>query len=179
MRDLMEISEAYKFCPLCGVARQEFRPSRPFRCHACGHTSFFGPVSAVGGVIVNESGQVLLIQRARDPGAGKLGMPGGFVDAYETAEASLHREVFEEVGITIEDLKFLMNYPNCYKYQGISCPVLDLFYLARASQSQVVSAAESEVSGWMWTEITPQVLERMAFESNRLALEQYLELGQS
>jgi ADP-ribose pyrophosphatase YjhB (NUDIX family) len=111
--------------------------------------------------------------------SGKLGMPGGFVDAYETAEASLHREVFEEVGITIEDLKFLMNYPNCYKYQGISCPVLDLFYLARASQSQVVSAAESEVSGWMWTEITPQVLERMAFESNRLALEQYLELGQS
>lgn len=170
----MEISEAYKFCPLCGAARQEFNPSRPFRCQACGHTSFFGPVSAVGGVIVNECGQVLLIERARDPGAGKLGMPGGFVDAYETAEASLHREVFEEVGIKIEDLKFLMTYPNCYEYHGISCPVLDLFYLARVCQAQVVSAAESEVSGWMWTELTPQVLERMAFESNRLALEHYL-----
>jgi ADP-ribose pyrophosphatase len=130
----------------------------------------------VGGVIVNESGQVLLIERARDPGAGRLGMPGGFVDAYETAEASLHREVFEEVGIKIEDLKFLMNYPNCYMYHGISCPVLDLFYLARVCQAQVVSAAESEVSGWMWTEITPQVLERMAFESNRVALEQYLRI---
>ncbi len=170
----MEISEAYRFCPMCGAARQQFEPSRPFRCDQCGHTSFFGPVSAVGGVIVNEQDQVLLIERARDPGAGKLGMPGGFVDPYETAETSLHREVFEEVGIKIEDLHFLMTYPNRYTYQGICCPVLDLFYRARVCQSQVVSAAENEVSGWMWTELTPRVLERMAFESNRLALEHYL-----
>lgn len=172
----MEISEAYKFCPVCGATRQKFTPSRPFRCGDCGHTSFFGPVSAVGGIITNELGQVLLIERAQEPGAGKLGMPGGFVDPYESAEESLHREVLEEVGIRIEDVQFLISYPNRYTYQGISCPVLDLYYRARACQSQVIYAAESEVSGWMWTELAPQILDRIAFESNRRALEYYLGL---
>ncbi len=170
----IEISQAYKFCPICGAKRSGFEPSKPFRCNTCGHTSFFGPVTAVGGVILNDEGRVLLIERARDPGAGKLGMPGGFVDPYETAEESLHREVWEEVGLKIEGLQFLMTHPNRYTYHGVTSPVLDLFYSARVCHSQVVSAAASEVSKWMWTELTPNVLERMAFESNRLALEHYL-----
>lgn len=173
----VDVSDAYRFCPICGAARSLFEPARPFRCKSCGHTSFFGPVTAVGGVIVNGEGKVLLIERARDPGAGKLGMPGGFVDPYETAEESLHREVWEEVGVKIEGLQFLMNHPNRYTYHGITSPVLDLFYFAKVCDSQVVSVAASEVSGWMWTELTPEVLDRMAFESNRIALEHYLSLS--
>ena len=46
----MEISEAYRFCPHCGAKRQVFNPARPYRCEACGFTSFFSPVTAVGAV---------------------------------------------------------------------------------------------------------------------------------
>lgn len=170
-----DISAAYKFCPICGAQRTCHEPSRPFRCLACGYTSFFGPVSAVGGVILNEHGKVLLIERARDPGKGKLGMPGGFVDPYETAEESLHREVWEEVGIRIDQLKFLVTFPNCYIYQGVASPVLDIFYTAVSKGSKVESVAASEVSGWMWTDLNETVLARMAFESNRRALQFFLQ----
>ena len=98
---MMEISQAYRFCPVCGAKREKLTPTRPFRCESCGHTSFFGPVTAVGGVIANLEGQVLLIERAREPGLGKLGMPGGFVDPNESAEVALRREIQEELGIAV------------------------------------------------------------------------------
>lgn len=173
----VEIADAYQFCPRCGTARTEFIPARPFHCSHCGFTSFFGPVTAVGGILIDESDRVLLIERAREPGKGKLGMPGGFVDPYETAEESLRREVLEEVGVKIHDLQFLMTHPNRYCYQGITCPVLDIFYRARVCHTQVISASACEVSSWMWAELTDEILENMAFESNRLALVFHLQCG--
>ncbi len=174
----MEISQAYRFCPACGTKREKLIPVRPFRCESCGHTSFFGPVTAVGAVITNQMGQVLLIERAKEPGLGKLGMPGGFVDPNEGAEVALRREILEEVGISVGNLHFLMTAPNSYTYQGIVLPVLDIFFSARAFEDQEIAHDDSEVSAWMWTELTPQILARIAFHSNRQALEFFLGVRQ-
>jgi ADP-ribose pyrophosphatase len=170
----MEISDAYQFCPLCGEGRKPTGQSRPFRCHACQYTSFFGPVTAVGGVITNSHNEVLLIERAREPGKGKLGMPGGFVDANESAEVALRREIFEEVGLQVGEFAFLMTAPNSYSYQGVVTPVLDIFFHAKIEANQNVAAEATEVSAWMWTIPDRDALDRMAFESNRKALEQFL-----
>lgn len=182
---MTEVAQSYNYCPRCSAPRSQFEPARPFRCDQCGHTSFFGPVTAVGGVITNEHGQILLLERARDPGKGMLGMPGGFVDAYETAESALAREVEEEVGIRIENVDFLMTAPNRYTYQGVVYPVLDIFFSASVSAGQTIQAESSEVSNWHWQNLiaadgTPgklarELLARMAFESNRLALEFYFD----
>ena len=170
----MEISQAYRFCPICGEKRKKLSPARPFRCESCGHTSFFGPVTAVGAVITNQNGQVLLIERAKEPGLGKLGMPGGFVDPNEGAEVALRREIQEEVGISVGNLQFLMTAPNAYKYEGIVLPVLDIFFSTSVSEGQEIAHDDSEVSAWIWTQLTPEILGRIAFESNRQALEFFL-----
>ena len=173
----MDVSVAYRFCPLCGAMRPKSDSSRPFRCQACSYTTFFGPVTAVGGVITNLSGEVLLIERAKDPGQGKLGMPGGFVDPNESAEVALRREIFEEVGLQVGQFEFLMTAPNSYFYQGVLSPVLDIFFWATIDSDQLVAAEATEVSAWMWTHPNQDTLERMAFESNRLALELCLKSG--
>ena len=175
MPDLIELSEAYRFCPRCGTSRQSAEAARPFRCHGCGYTMFFGPVTAVGGLIFNDVGHVLLIERARDPGKGMLGMPGGFVDPNESAEDSLHREVYEEVRLKIADVKYLTSGPNQYTFQGVTSPVLDIFYQARVDGVQEINASASEVSHWFWSPVNNTVLSRMAFDSNRRALEFYLQ----
>jgi ADP-ribose pyrophosphatase YjhB (NUDIX family) len=131
-------------------------------------------VAAVGGVITNSEGRILLIERAKDPGRGKLGMPGGFVDPYESSELALRRETREEVGLEVGELTFLMTAPNSYVYQGVVNPVLDIFYTARVLDGQSIRAEASEVSSWMWIDPDQSVLDRMAFDSNRQAIRAFL-----
>lgn len=57
--------------------------------------------------VVRRGDQVLLVQRARPPYAGYLGLPGGAVELGETVEEALVREVLEETGLTVRISRFL------------------------------------------------------------------------
>ncbi len=58
------------------------------------------PVAAVGAVIVVD-GEILLVQRAVEPGAGLWAVPGGRVDFGETWREAAQREVAEETGLEV------------------------------------------------------------------------------
>ncbi len=62
------------------------------------------PTVAVGAVIWNAKGEVLLIQRAGEPRRDEWSIPGGKVEWGETLRAALLREVREETGLEIEIL---------------------------------------------------------------------------
>lgn len=57
------------------------------------------------GVIVERAGRVLLIQRGGDHGGGTWSTPGGHLEYGETPAACAIREVREEVGVTIADVR--------------------------------------------------------------------------
>jgi 8-oxo-dGTP diphosphatase len=59
------------------------------------------PFLAVSAAIVRD-GRVLLVQRARSPAAGLFTLPGGVVEAGETLEQAVMREVQEETALSIE-----------------------------------------------------------------------------
>jgi len=100
-------------------------------CMACGFRLYFNPAVAVAVFVQDAAGRVLLIRRAKEPGAGKLAPPGGFIDVGERAEDAVHREVHEEVGLRLTDLRFLGSQPNEYLFGGVLYPVLDLFFKTR------------------------------------------------
>jgi len=68
-----------------------------------GRTSRVWLRHAADAVITDAAGQVVLITRAHNPGAGKLALPGGFMDevdgAIETVLDAAIREAVEETGI--------------------------------------------------------------------------------
>jgi len=104
-------------------------------------------------------------------------MPGGFIDQNETAEFAARREILEEVGISVEELTYLMTAPNEYIYQGIVNPVIDIFFHSKVASGQAIKAESSEVSAWIWTDLNAGILDRLAFRSNRLALEKFMQLS--
>jgi ADP-ribose pyrophosphatase YjhB (NUDIX family) len=61
------------------------------------------PFLAVSAAIVRD-GRVLLVQRARSPAAGLFTLPGGVVEAGETLEQAVIREVQEETALSIEPI---------------------------------------------------------------------------
>lgn len=58
------------------------------------------PQVAVGAVVTDAAGRVLLIQRGHAPAVGRWTIPGGRVERGETLAQALHRELLAETGIT-------------------------------------------------------------------------------
>lgn len=58
-------------------------------------------IPAAGVIIVNDKGQILLVQRGHQPQMGKWTVPGGRLEAGETPEQAAVREAFEETGLHV------------------------------------------------------------------------------
>lgn len=93
-----------RFCGVCGatMATSALTPSRT--CAACGFVSF-PRISPVCIVLVARQDEILL---ARSPHftPGIYSVLAGFVEAGESVEACVRREVKEEVGIDVENLRW-------------------------------------------------------------------------
>ena len=91
-----------RYCGKCGsplTTKLEGGRERP-ACPACGHIVFGRFSVGVGGLLIHE-GQVLLVQRAHDPGKGRWTIPGGYVEEDEEPDKALEREVMEETGLKV------------------------------------------------------------------------------
>jgi ADP-ribose pyrophosphatase YjhB (NUDIX family) len=121
---------------------------------------------------------VVLLVRGKEPGQGKLDLPGGFVDLGEGALEGLRREIREELGWTPPGeaaFTFLASFANVYPYKNIVYNTCDLFFTLSApglSEKDLV-LEEKEIAGVEFLrpdEIDPG---RIAFDSARRAIMAY------
>jgi ADP-ribose pyrophosphatase YjhB (NUDIX family) len=95
--------EGIHYCVRCGGPVQleiRFGAQRPV-CPQCGWIYFADPKVAAA-VLVEQDGQVLLVQRSNDPQAGLWSLPAGFVDAWEDPARAAERECLEETGLVVK-----------------------------------------------------------------------------
>jgi phosphoglycolate phosphatase len=64
------------------------------------------PISTVGALIFNPAGEVLMIRTHK--WSNLWGIPGGKIKLNEPAEAALRREVMEETGLPIDNIRFAL-----------------------------------------------------------------------
>ena len=169
--EFQPVEAAFQYCPRCGKAREE--AGNPLAC-ACGFRYFFNPAGAVGTLVSDADGRILFIRRERDPGKGKLGMPGGFIDPGESGEEAARREAYEEVGLTLGALTYLTSHDNAYAYGGVAYQVTDFFYTAKVECFEGIESDASEVQDWFIARPEDVKAEDFAFESNAFAVETYV-----
>ncbi len=86
-------------CSYCGTAFPADAPW-PRRCARCGNATYRNPLP-VSVVLLPIDDGLLLVRRVNNPQAGKLVLPGGFIEVGETWQEAGAREVFEETGFTV------------------------------------------------------------------------------
>lgn len=104
------------------------------------------PALAVDCVILNPDNEVLLIRRKNPPFQGSHALPGGFVEIGETAEAACRREVLEETGIAVKNLKLVGIYSDPERDpRGHICSAA---FMARSPFIHPLASSDVEAAEW-------------------------------
>lgn len=106
---LVEWFKTHKFCGRCGQETHLHVSDRARVCHRC-DLRFYPRLSPSIIVLVTRGDEVLLARNANWP-EGFYSTLAGFVEPGESVEQTLHREVREEVGIEIQNVRYKGSQP--------------------------------------------------------------------
>lgn len=167
--------EKFRHCPVCGSQQFEISTEKSKKCRCCGFEYFFNPSSAVVAFITNDTGELLVEKRDREPAKGTLDLPGGFSDLNETVEDSVKREIKEETNLEVTELKYLFSLPNIYRYSEMDIHTMDMFFSCRVKDFSNIMAMD-DASECFW--IAPENIhvEDFGLRSIREGINKYMEL---
>ncbi len=163
------------FCRRCGTPLE--KRGRVECVCANGHRIFFNASPAMALILVNDKNEFLVLERAMDPGKGRLDAPGGFCDGPESLEAATAREVKEESGLDPSDYtkpEFLLSLTNAYEFGGEVVPALDIIFTARMKTDKQPVAGDDAAHA-MWVPAAELDLDKVFFPSVREAYRRVME----
>jgi NAD+ diphosphatase len=94
----------HQFCSRCGNVTAQIPGKFERLCSVCG-LSFYPRISPSMIVLIKKEDKILMSRSPHFP-PGAYGLIAGFVEAGESIEEAVHREVKEEVGIEIKNLRY-------------------------------------------------------------------------
>ena len=98
-------------------------------------------------VVFDARRHVLLIRRGNEPFKGAYALPGGFVDVGEPVEDACRRELSEETGLHVGELRLIGVYSDPSRDpRGHTCSVA---YLARVGRAEVAAGDDAAAAEWV------------------------------
>jgi NAD+ diphosphatase len=101
---LLEWDRTHRFCGVCGTPTSRLAGERARRCPSCGQQAYPRVSPAMMALVWR--GRELLLARAPHFAPGMFSALAGFVEAGESLEECVHREVAEEVGVQVTELRY-------------------------------------------------------------------------
>jgi NAD+ diphosphatase len=100
----------HKFCGQCGSSMQQIEWEMAIQCSRCQHRCY-PRISPCIIVSIRREGKILLAQGKPQRARQMFSTLAGFVESGEKLEEAVHREVFEEVGIKVKNLRYFASQP--------------------------------------------------------------------
>ncbi len=156
---VLDWDRTHRHCGVCGTPTEHQAGERARRCPACGHTAY-PRISPAMMSLVWRPGQVLLA-RAPHFVNQMYSALAGFVEAGESIEACIHREVAEEVGVQVDQLRYFGSqswpFPNS----------LMIAFTARWAGGDIVpQASEIEDAQWFDIDTLPNIPPRFSISGH-------------
>jgi len=108
-RSVLDWHARHRFCANCGHATAPFRAGWGRACAACG-TEHFPRVDPVVIMIAEHDGRALLGRQPAFP-PGRYSALAGFLEPGESIEEAVAREIGEEAGIAVTDVRYVASQP--------------------------------------------------------------------
>ena len=109
--EILNWDQNTRYCPSCGVPTYKISDIGK-KCPQC-RQEFYPHISPAIIVRITKGDSVLMV-RAKNFRGTYYGLVAGFLEAGETLEECVHREVMEETGICIKNLKYFGSQPWPY-----------------------------------------------------------------
>lgn len=106
---------------------------------------------SVGAIVTNDEGKVLLLDHVLRPASG-WGIPGGFINKGEQPAEAVKREICEEIGLEIEDIKLLK--AHTFKRH------VEVLFRAKARGEGKVKSLEIREVKWFAIDEMPEEMSR-------------------
>ncbi|MDO4261832.1 MAG: NAD(+) diphosphatase [Eubacteriales bacterium] len=101
---------ANRFCGRCGKTMRPDHRERMMRCDCCGNTVY--PKICPGVIVgITDGDRLLLTKYAHRPGIVNYALVAGFTEIGETLEETVAREVMEEVGLKVKNIRYYKSQP--------------------------------------------------------------------
>jgi len=146
-KNIINWHNQHRFCGACGTTTETHTADRAKVCTACNLT-FYPRISPCVIVLITKGEELLLARNANFP-EGVYSTLAGFIEAGETVEQALHREVFEEVGVRVKNLRYFSSQPWPFPHQLM----LGFFAEYDSGEINVDGIEIAEAKWWRYDEL--------------------------
>ena len=101
---IAEWARTHRFCGACASAMEKVSGERCFKCVHCGMAAY-PRISPAMMVLIRKDDAYLMAMHIASPSK-RFTPLAGFLEAGESIEEAVHREVYEEVGLRVHNLKY-------------------------------------------------------------------------
>ena len=129
-------------CGRCGVHMEKSRTERAMVCPQCQNTVYPKICPAV--IVAVHDGDRLLLTRYRGRPFKKYALIAGFNEIGESIEDTVHREVLEEAGLRVKNLRFYKSQP------WVFTDTLLMGFVCELDGSDQITVQESELAEASW-----------------------------
>lgn len=166
-------NDFFKFCPVCGeklVNKKQDHLSRQV-CSKCDYVLYQNSKPTVSALIVNNKKEILLVKRGIKPKFGYLDTPGGFLENDEEPIVGLKREMMEELGVKLKNIKYQGMYLDTY-FERCHISTLNILYEVEIASGKLTPMDDVSELHWFSKKKIPY--NKIAFKWAVKALKEYI-----